>query len=338
MRFVLYSVAAFLLAASAVSPAHTQISDTDLTLRLDALDHQMRQLTGQLEQLQFRNQQLEQQLRRLQEDNEFRFQELGAKGGAPRAGQGAGQPQQQQQMQPGLPAQQQPLAPAPARRGDVYDPTLAPNAPGAPQTLGGAPAAARPGDIYAGEQNHAADAPLDISTLAGTTSRGIATPPDRLDAAAGQPGLPAQPGQPAPQAGQNLAAVAPPSQSPRDHFDLGVGYVQRKDYAAAETTFRDFLQRYPKDRLVPDAEYWLGESLFQRKMYREAAEAFLTVSTNAATSAKAPDSMLRLGQSLAALREKDAACATFAEIGRKYPRASLAVKQGVEREQKRAGC
>jgi TolA-binding protein len=47
---------------------------------------------------------------------------------------------------------------------------------------------------------------------------------------------------------------------------------------------------------------------------------------------------MRLGQSLVALKEKDAACGAFAEIGRKYPRVSPTVKQTVEREQKRAGC
>ena len=32
------------------------------------------------------------------------------------------------------------------------------------------------------------------------------------------------------------------------------------------------------------------------------------------------------------------ACASLGEVLRKYPRAALSVKQGVEREQKRAGC
>jgi len=47
---------------------------------------------------------------------------------------------------------------------------------------------------------------------------------------------------------------------------------------------------------------------------------------------------LRLGQSLAALKEKDAACATLGEIPRKYPKAPANVKQAAEREQKRVGC
>ena len=40
----------------------------------------------------------------------------------------------------------------------------------------------------------------------------------------------------------------------------------------------------------------------------------------------------------AALKEKEAACAAFGEITRKYPKASNGVKQGVDREQKRVGC
>jgi tol-pal system protein YbgF len=114
--------------------------------------------------------------------------------------------------------------------------------------------------------------------------------------------------------------------------------VMRKDYAHAEDGFRLFLSRFPSDRLVPEAQYWLGESMFQRQRYRDAAEQFLAVSTKFETNARAPDSLLRLGQSLAAMGEKEAACASLAEVGRKYPRASVAVRQGVEREQKRVRC
>jgi tol-pal system protein YbgF len=98
------------------------------------------------------------------------------------------------------------------------------------------------------------------------------------------------------------------------------------------------LRRYPSDRLAAEAQYWLGESMFQRQNYRDAADTFLSLSKKFESSPKAPDSLLRLGQSLAALNEKELACATFGEISRKYPTASLTVKQVVEREQKRVRC
>jgi tol-pal system protein YbgF len=341
MRYPFSLAALIVLAAPVGSPALAQMSATDVVMRLEAIEHQMRQLTGQIEQLQYRNQQLEQQLRAMQS---------GVPQPAPSSRpQGMPQPQFQQPAQPvpgrrsdfepaGQPAiASTPVAPpqpqgALNQRGDVFDPRLDPNAPGAPRPLGalppGQPSAPVAPDIAAEEPVGArggreAGAPLDISTLAGRAAGDPALAPPMRN-----PGAP----------GAALASVSPPAQTPKDFYDLGYGYIQRKDYAAAEETFRDFLRRYPGDRLTPDVQYWLGESFFQRQRYRDAAESFLQVSTKYETSAKAPDALLRLGQSLAALREKDAACATFGEIARKYPRASLGVKQGVEREQKRVGC
>ena len=132
--------------------------------------------------------------------------------------------------------------------------------------------------------------------------------------------------------------VMAPGNTPKDEYDLAYGYVLRKDYALAEDSLRAFMQKYPTDRLAADAQYWLGETQFQRQRYRDAAENFLEVTTKHEKSGKAPESLLRLGQSLAALKEKEAACATFAEIPRKYPRATAHVKSSAEREQKRVGC
>ncbi len=135
-----------------------------------------------------------------------------------------------------------------------------------------------------------------------------------------------------------MQATLPPGDTPKDEYDLAYGYVLHKDYGPASDTFRDFLHKYPTDRLAPEAQYWLGESLFQGQHYRDAAEAFLAVSTKYDTTARAPDALLRLGQSLAALGEKEAACASLGEVLRKYPRATASVKQGVDREQKRVHC
>ncbi len=320
------------------SPAFAQSDDVDPEIRIQQLENQLRQLTGQNEELQYRNRQLEDRLR--------------AQGGAP--GGPAGQPAiaqpgiaaappmqpapapRQPQAQPGY--QPQIAAPAPIvqdpagvpaggppgqgrRRGDAFDPSQVPNAPGAPRALGGGqlpiPAEApigAPGGRGAGE-------PLD---LANTAPRG--SPPAALPPPSRNPGASA------------ALTTLPPSATPKDEFDLGIGYMQRKDYALAEETMRNFAQKNPSDPLIADSQYWLGESFFQRQLYRDAAESFLAVTTKFDKSAKAPDALLRLGQSLAALKEKEAACAAFGEVARKYPRASSGVKQAVDREQKRVKC
>ena len=48
--------------------------------------------------------------------------------------------------------------------------------------------------------------------------------------------------------------------------------------------------------------------------------------------------MLRLGQSLAALGSSEQACATFAEVGKRYPTAPSAVKKLAEREMQKSHC
>ena len=173
-------------------------------------------------------------------------------------------------------------------------------------------------------------------------NNGYGSPPP-----AGNPPPPGQPlnlGYPGAQpsangdAGSGALATLPPSATPRDEFDLGIGYMERKDYALADQTMRGFAAKYPGDPLAGDSQYWLGESLFQRQQYRDAAEVFLNVTTKYDKVGKAPDAMLRLGQSLAALKEKEAACAAFGELSKKYPRASAGVRSGVDRELKKEKC
>jgi tol-pal system protein YbgF len=305
---------------------------SDLAVRLDRLEAQIRQLTGAIEQLQYRNQQLEGQLRRMQQDAEYRAPEGSARG-APVGRPGLPpQPMQPQATQPYSPPP--PTAAPGARRGDAFDPTLNPNAPGAPRPLGTtAPSApltqsTDPEEPVGAPGGRTAGAPLDLSTLTGLAGNAEA-PPSAPRNPGGNPGSPS---------GGTQVATLPPTDSPKDTYDLAYGYILRRDYALADEAFRQFLRRFPNDRLSSDAQYWLGESLFQRQRYRDAAELFLNVSTKFETAAKAPDSLLRLGQSLAALGEKEAACASLAEVGRKYPRASVSVKQGVDREQKRVRC
>ena len=293
-------------------PGFAQTSPSDLLVRLDQLQSEVRQLTGAVEQLQYRNQQLEQVVRRMQDER-------------------AGAPPRPAAVPPGPPG---PPA-VPGRRSDVFDPTQAPNAPGAPRALGsmstdpGAAGVERPpGPVAAAGPVGAPNgsqigAPLDLTTMSANAGH----PPG------GERALPPR----VAGAGTQLATL-PPSQSPRDEFDLAYGYVLRKDYPLAEQAFQDYLRRYPNDRMAGEAQFWLGESMFQRQSYQSAAEAFVTLTKNYGASPKLPDALLRLGQSLAALQQKDLACSTFAEVGRKAPNAPQNVKAAVERERKRVHC
>ena len=129
-----------------------------------------------------------------------------------------------------------------------------------------------------------------------------------------------------------------PATRPRINTISLYGYVLHKDYAQAAETFRGFLRQYPSDQLAPEAQYWLGESLFQQQQYRDAAESFLAVSTKYETTPRAPEALLRLGQSLAALARKKPPALRSARCCANIRTLRRRVKQAVDREQKRGHC
>jgi tol-pal system protein YbgF len=324
--------------------ARAQISQADLLTRIDRLEAALRELTGTVEQLQYRNQQLEQQLRALQDASQ-----TGARPPASPQPQSPPRPTGQFSPPPGTaapapviatapppaPIEPEPPAAPPGRsgRGDAFNPALNPAAPGAPRPLGTSTAATEPPPPVADVPSpgpRQPGAPLDLSSVSAPPPPPPPPPP---------PGGALPPPPPSNPSGTGaMQATLPPGNSPKDEFDLAYGYLQHKDYGPAADEFATFLRQYPSDRLAPEAQFWMGEALFQSQRYRDAAEAFLAVSTKYDTTARAPDALLRLGMSLAALGEKEAACASLGEVLRKYPRASVSVKQGVDREQKRAHC
>ena len=322
--------------------ASAQGSPSELVTRIDRLEETIRNLTGAIEQLQYRNQQLEQRLQRLEQ----------MQGGPPRppVANSSPQPYPPPTAQYSPPAAAAPNSPpaspaaaapavanAPVASGppvvadaasgrDAFNPALHPNAPGSPRPLGASTNATEPPSVADATVPRQPGAPLDLSNIAAPA--GAAAPDGAL------PPPPAA----NPSATGMRQAVLPPNSSPKDEYDLAYGYVLQKNYGLAEDAFRDFLHKYSTDRLAPEAQYWLGEALFQDQHYHDAAEAFLAVSTKYENTARAPDALLRLGQSLAAMGEKEAACASLGEVLRKYPHASIGVKQSVDREQKRVHC
>jgi tol-pal system protein YbgF len=328
------------LAASFVSPepASAQlfgrseqpaVDNSQLLLRLDRLENQVRNLNGQLEQMQFQLRRSEDQLKKFQGDVDFRLQELQPKGGARPATGAAQPPQRRSEIEPEMAPNNALAGGATPRvgRGDAFDPNASPDAPGAPRALGSLSSASTPparvtpsGPLGAESEPNA---PLDLMGRARRDN--VAGLPAQPNVA---PSLPTQP--------QASAAALPPT-TPRDEFDVAFFTLERGQYDAAENGFKTFLQRYPKDALAGEATYFLGESFFKRGKHRDAAEQYLKISTDFPRTTHAPDAMLRLGQSLEKLGAKEQACAFYAEVPKKFP-AATTIKASAQREAKRAQC
>jgi tol-pal system protein YbgF len=275
----------------------------ELVLRINRLEEQLRQANGRIEELENNEHRLEDQLQKFRQDVEFRF------------GERSGQPE------PPAPATAAPAAAPEAviegsaaakpKKSDAFDPDAMPNAPGAPQPLGTtAPSAplVRPAPPPAGT-------PLELGK-----------------AAASAPPAPAATGPLI--TGSGVAML----DAPREQFNTALQAFQTGQYQQAEDGFKAFMAANSGHRLTPDAIFYIGETYFQRSRAREAAEQYLKITTDYAKSSRAPESMVRLGQTLAALGNAEQACATFTEFGKRYPSATASVKRLAEREMAKDHC
>jgi tol-pal system protein YbgF len=113
--------------------------------------------------------------------------------------------------------------------------------------------------------------------------------------------------------------------------------MRQTKYAEAEQALRTFVDDYPDHPLAGNASYWLGEAYYLRKDYNNAALTFAQTFQKYPRSGKAPDSLLKLGMSLATLGETADACKALHELGVRYPKAPD-TKQRAAKERARNGC
>jgi tol-pal system protein YbgF len=123
-----------------------------------------------------------------------------------------------------------------------------------------------------------------------------------------------------------------------DQYRSAYEQVLAGDYASAESGFADFIAANPDSKRIADANFWLGEAQYSQGKYNDAAKTFLNAYKTYGKSEKAPEMLLKLAMSLAALESRDTACATLREVVKSYPKASRAIITKVASEQKRLSC
>jgi tol-pal system protein YbgF len=265
-----------------------------LALRIDRLEAALRRATGQIEELQNDNRKLADKLKRFQDDVEFRLSGKTGAAALPAPGPVVTAPE-----------------PAPtklAKRDDAFDPDANPNAPGAPKPIG----------------STTPSAPLNLSSRAPDEPRpGLKPLPTPSLEAALKPKEDEPP---------TFVAGAVPFSDSKQQFDSAKAAYKAGQYADAEALFKAYLDANKGVANAADAVFYIGETYMQRSRPREAAEQYLKVSTEYPKSRIAPDAMVRLGLALAKLGNNEQACATFAEVGRRYPTARSEVKRAADRE------
>lgn len=247
-------------------------------VRLEALEQQMRDLTGKVEEYGNQVSQLRQRLEQINSDSQVR-ESMG--GDMP--------------PQPGAPAK-----PPPSRYASQD------TAPGAVVPPPGQPL---------------------FGTLSPPGQRPAIPPPQPQTALAG----------PEPDRGP-ADGVAAGGGTPAEQYNRAFGLVKQADYAGAEAALRAFIQAHPKDPLVASAQYWIGETLYARRQYPEAASAFADGYRHFPKGPKAPEELLKLGMALGRSNQKQNACVAFDELDHAFPTASSAVRKAAAEERRRLAC
>jgi tol-pal system protein YbgF len=117
------------------------------------------------------------------------------------------------------------------------------------------------------------------------------------------PGVaPAQNGEAA--TGELTVPAAAPSVDPMQTYQAAYRDYQRGNYDLAIDGFRDFLETSANSDLADNAAYWIGESLFSQKKYREAIGQFDAVVNKYPKSDKVPGALLKKGYAYISVNER----------------------------------
>ncbi len=102
-------------------------------------------------------------------------------------------------------------------------------------------------------------------------------------------------------------------------YDAAFTALKASDDPKAIAGFRTFVATYPTSPLASNAQYWLGEAHYVNREYQNAITAFQRVATDWPESRKAPDALVKIGFTQAALNRNGDARITLEDVVRRYP-------------------
>lgn len=347
-------------AEAAAADAQAAQQDTDITVRILALERTVELLTGQIEETKFTAERTAKQVQVMQDDLSLRLARIEQSLGVLPA------PAQQSQFVPMPPpttsssSSRPSIASAlPQAEGAAPPAPASAFAPGAPMS---APVMQQPSTRPAPppqqiqEAAAAVSSPGDVNSSGGFVIRTDAqgrplradpnapqVPPPQAPMPSAQQSAPrAAPGPGPVTTGQvasvPAAAISLPDGTPKQQYDFAFEFLKRQDYPQAEATLRDFLKKHPKDPLAGNAQYWLGETYYVRGDFQQAAVEFMAGYQKYPKTNKGPDNLLKLGMSLSKLNQNDGACTALGRLAKDYPDAGDALLKSAKTERARLKC
>ncbi len=107
--------------------------------------------------------------------------------------------------------------------------------------------------------------------------------------------------------------------SPKLLYNQGLKNYREKNYYAAAHLFSLFIEKFPKNSLIPNAYFWKGESYFKLGQYPKAILSYQVVLDKYKTSNKYPSAMLKEGIAFFRLGKKKAGEILLRDVIKNFP-------------------
>lgn len=117
---------------------------------------------------------------------------------------------------------------------------------------------------------------------------------------------------------------AAPAPAPRELYSQAYADYARGNFDLAVQGFGEYLRAYPGTDFADNAQYWIGECLYGKKMYAEAIEAWNTLFKDFPASDKLPDGRVKKGMALERLGRKSQALVEYRYVVDRYPNSQAA--------------
>lgn len=114
---------------------------------------------------------------------------------------------------------------------------------------------------------------------------------------------------------------APQSEDPLEVYQTAYRDYQRGNFDLALAGFRDFIDANPNSDLADNAAYWIGESLYSQKKFRDAIQQFDAVINGYPESDRVPAALLKKGYSYVELGQRSQGIVQLQYVLHEHPRA-----------------
>lgn len=131
-------------------------------------------------------------------------------------------------------------------------------------------------------------------------------------------------GTPAGDGATEPGAPTPPPPAPRELYSQAYADYARGNYDLAMQGFGEYIRNYPDTDFTDNAQYWIGECLYGKKLYADSIEAWNVLFKDYPSSDKLPDARVKKGMALEKLGRRSQALIEYRYVVDRFPNSPAA--------------